>query len=72
MEGEGTAGRCCCRVEMSQPTVKWAQRKDRLFLTVDIQDIADEKVALTADKVIITGKVRSESESGRERPVLVQ
>ena len=41
----------------SQPTVKWAQRKDRLFLTVDIQDIAEEKVALTAEKVLITGKV---------------
>ena len=51
------------RVEMTQPTVKWAQRKDRLFLTVDIQDIADEKVALTAEKVIITGKVRSKGES---------
>ena len=39
-----------------QPTVKWAQRKDRLFLTVDVPDIADEVVALTADKVVITGK----------------
>ena len=41
---------------MTQPTVKWAQRKDRLFLTVDIQDIEEEKVALTAEKVVITGK----------------
>ena len=49
----------------TQPTVKWAQRKDRLFLTVDIQDIKDEKVALTAEKVVITGKVRS---AGRRDP----
>lgn len=42
----------------TQPTVKWAQRKDRLFLTVDIQDIEEETVALTAEKVLIKGKVR--------------
>ena len=45
----------------TQPTVKWAQRKDRLFLTIDIQDITEENVVLTAEKVSITGKVSPES-----------
>ena len=31
------------------PPLKWAQRKDGIFLTVDVQDMANEKVDLTAD-----------------------
>lgn len=27
--------------------VKWAQRKDSLYVTVDLPDVKDEKVALT-------------------------
>lgn len=40
----------------ANPTVKWAQRKDRLFLTVDLADIEDEVVTLTAEKVVIACK----------------
>lgn len=32
-----------------QPTVLWAQRKDRLFLTIDLQDCKDPKVTLDSD-----------------------
>ena len=42
----------------TQPKVSWAQRKDRLFVTVDIQDIEGETVALTAEGVKIAGTVR--------------
>ena len=43
----------------SNPILKWAQRKDRLFVTVDVQDIKDESVTLTEDKLVFTGTVRS-------------
>ena len=43
----------------TQPKVSWAQRKDRLFVTVDIQDIEGETVALTAEGVKIAGTVRA-------------
>jgi hypothetical protein len=46
-------------VAMSHPKVKWAQRKDKLFITIDVQDIQDEVMTLTADKLLMTGKVRS-------------
>lgn len=29
------------------PNVKWAQRKDAVFLTVEIRDIKNEKITLT-------------------------
>jgi hypothetical protein len=45
----------------STPIVKWAQRKDRLFLTIDVQDIEGEEVTLTADKLVFNGKVRQSS-----------
>ena len=48
---------------MSQPTVKWAQRKDRLFVTIDVQDVTGEEVNLTDEKIVFTGKVRLPSRS---------
>ncbi|CAD8157029.1 unnamed protein product [Paramecium octaurelia] len=30
------------------PIVKWAQRKDNIFLTVEVRDLKDEKVELTS------------------------
>jgi len=44
---------------MATPTVKWAQRKDRLFVTIDVQDVKEETVTLTADKLNIVCKVRA-------------
>ena len=43
----------------TQPKVSWAQRKDRLFVTVDIQDIEGERVELKAEGVKISGMVRA-------------
>jgi hypothetical protein len=28
------------------PTIKWAQRKDKIFITLGIRDITNEKVTL--------------------------
>lgn len=28
------------------PTLKWAQRKDKIFITIGLRDIVDEKVSL--------------------------
>ena len=36
--------------------VKYAQRKDSLFLTIDLKDVTEEKIELTADKLTFTGK----------------
>jgi hypothetical protein len=36
--------------------VKWAQRKDRLFLTVDLRDIKNEKVDLKPDSLKFYGE----------------
>jgi hypothetical protein len=33
------------------PPVKWAQRKDSLFLTIDVADVADAKITLTGSKL---------------------
>lgn len=37
------------------PPVKWAQRKDRVFLTVEIRDIKNEKVDLQPNSLTFTG-----------------
>ena len=36
--------------------MKYAQRKDSLFLTIDLKDVTEEKIELTADKLTFTGK----------------
>eukprot|EP01017_Pseudomicrothorax_dubius_P022006 TRINITY_DN2368_c0_g1_i1.p1 TRINITY_DN2368_c0_g1~~TRINITY_DN2368_c0_g1_i1.p1 ORF type:complete len:171 (-),score=61.75 TRINITY_DN2368_c0_g1_i1:114-626(-) len=35
------------------PPIKWAQRKDKLFLTIEIRDIKDEKVELKEPNILI-------------------
>ena len=32
----------------NHPNLKWAQRKDRVFLTIDLADISNEKIDLNA------------------------
>jgi len=39
------------------PTLLWAQRKDRLFLTIDLQDAKDPKVVLENDEKDEYGKL---------------
>lgn len=31
----------------SHPIIKWAQRKDRVFIEVQLRDVKDEKIDLT-------------------------
>lgn len=38
------------------PPIKWAQRKDRVFLTVDIRDIKNEKINLTDKELHFQGE----------------
>ena len=33
----------------NHPNLKWAQRKDRVFLTIDLADISNEKIELTPE-----------------------
>eukprot|EP01156_Anaeramoeba_ignava_P007890 Anaeramoba_ignava/a354405_75.p1 GENE.a354405_75~~a354405_75.p1 ORF type:complete len:187 (+),score=88.63 a354405_75:22-582(+) len=40
---------------MSIPNIIWAQRKDRLFLTVQLNDISDEKIELSDSKLVFSG-----------------
>lgn len=39
------------------PTVKWAQRKDRLYLTIDVQDCKAPKLDLSNDESGEHGKL---------------
>jgi hypothetical protein len=36
--------------------LKWAQRRDRLFITLDVQDVAGEVVSLSAEELVFTGE----------------
>jgi prostaglandin-E synthase len=38
------------------PVLKWAQRKERVFLELQLRDIQDEKVDLTAKGISFSGK----------------
>lgn len=38
------------------PIIKWAQRKDKLFLELQLRDVKDEKVDLTATGIGFTGE----------------
>lgn len=40
---------------MNHPLIKWAQRKDRVFLEIQLRDIAEEKVKLEANSVNFEG-----------------
>lgn len=39
------------------PTVKWAQRKDKLYLTIDVQDCKAPKIDLSNDESGEHGKL---------------
>ena len=36
--------------------VKWAQRKDSLYVTIGLADVSDADVKLTQNKLVFTGK----------------
>ena len=36
------------------PPVKWAQRKDALFVTIALPDVSEEKLALTSNTLTFT------------------
>ena len=38
------------------PMLKWAQRRDRLFITVDVQDVTGEVVSLSQDALVFSGQ----------------
>ena len=37
--------------DILHPLVKWAQRKDRVFLEIGLRDITDEKVNITSNSI---------------------
>lgn len=37
------------------PNIKWAQRKDVVFLTVEIRDLKNEKIEVTDTSLIFSG-----------------
>ena len=58
-----------CAARRRNPQVKWAQRMDRLFVTICVADIKDESVELTADKIVFKGKsVRHDSPPTTDLP----
>jgi len=38
-----------------QPIIKWAQRKDRVFIEVGLRDITQEKIELTENNISFQG-----------------
>lgn len=36
---------------MSLPPIKWAQRKDALYITIDVADIKDQVIQLDSNKL---------------------
>lgn len=38
--------------QMSLPPVKWAQRKDSLYVTIMVPDIVNPEVALTENSIV--------------------
>lgn len=38
------------------PVIKWAQRKEKVFLELQLRDVQDEKVDLTAKGISFSGK----------------
>ncbi|KNC53040.1 uncharacterized protein AMSG_09332 [Thecamonas trahens ATCC 50062] len=43
--------------------IKWAQRKDRVFLTIALQDVKDEKISLTDEKLEFEAVAGTDSQS---------
>jgi prostaglandin-E synthase len=44
------------KVHTLAPTVKWAQRKDKLYVTVEIRDIKNEKIDLQPASLSFVGE----------------
>lgn len=44
------------KVHSLAPTVKWAQRKDKVYLTVEIRDIKNEKIDLQPSTLSFLGE----------------
>lgn len=40
---------------MLHPTIKWAQRKDKIYIELSLRDIANEKVDLTTNSISFKG-----------------
>lgn len=38
------------------PMLKWAQRRDRLFITLDVQDVTGAVVSLSEDALVFSGQ----------------
>lgn len=36
-------------------SIAWAQRKDQVFLSIDLQDVKDQKIDLQSDKLTFSG-----------------
>ena len=46
----------------SIPNIKWAERKDRLFVTIELNEVKEPKINLTDDnRLTFTGKVENTS-----------
>ncbi|PNH01368.1 Protein wos2 [Tetrabaena socialis] len=43
------------------PTVLWAQRSDKLYLTIDVQDVKEQTCDLQDGKLVFTGKAGGEA-----------
>ena len=37
------------------PVIRWAQRKDKIYITLELRDLTDEKVDLTEEKISFKG-----------------
>jgi hypothetical protein len=48
--------KCCKHIFYHRhPIIKWAQRKDRVFIEVGLRDIVDEKIDLTETTISFQG-----------------
>merc|ERR1712217_993805 len=50
-------GSCFVSIMSLKPDVLWAQRKDSVYVTIDLKEVQDMKVSLEADKLTFSGKV---------------
>jgi prostaglandin-E synthase len=45
------------------PNVLWAQRKDKIYLTIDVQDAREPKVELTENSLSFSGLASGETQN---------
>lgn len=43
------------------PTVLWAQRKDRVFVSIQLDDVSDENISVDTEKLTFSAKCRDKS-----------